>query len=827
MANSRGTTTRRRLMVVALTSFALADVGYAAPGFIESSSVNKGNIYSEISIRFRCKSQLLGHDPSGKTDVVRISIQPTTVCVGAPPTIALSRELLRPPGAEYFDLESIEYDGQLQGQETLRLVFEEEVTVDVRQAAGGDGVVVRVFSAPEQAEPPATVAGGGSESRRVDRDTLSGPRYVINLESSQQEPVAAVSATIDPGPDKELFVSEIEVDGQTWYRLRVGYFPSADVAARELSKFRKAYPDAWIDQARESESMSTVTAATGPAAAGADEDAAAPVGIDNTETSELMKEARHAMTAGELSRAIQLYTKVLRQPATAFHPDAQEYLALARERNGQLAHAKAEYEAYLEAYPDSDGADRVRQRLAALLSGPVVAAASENGSPDDRPQAGSSPKKAGSEWKLSTYLSQYYRRDVNQMNDENEIVSQSSIYTDGSIDARKRGERFDIAARLTGGYRTDLLSEEDGGQGNDFRLSYAYVDVMDATTRIGGRLGRQTRNSGGVLGRFDGLNVSYDLTERVELQAVAGVPVYSTTRDDVVDRSFYGISATYGPVLDNLDVTAFYLQQDVEGLTDRQAIGGEMRYFAQNQTIWAMVDYDIEFSEISSAFLQTSWRLPGNLSLTGLFDHRRSPYLSLGNALIGQPDQDFDALMASWTEEEIRRLALERSAAVSTITLGVNRPLTPKLQLGLNATRSSVEETAESAGVAAIPSSEYSYYSLDVVASSLLREGDVAIFNLRQSSSATTDILSINVDARFPFGRKLRFGPRMRIDRREIQADGSEEWIYSPGLRLQYRPARSMRLELTAGKEFSTRDMVQADLDRESYFIYLGYQWFK
>ena len=53
---------------------------------------------------------------------------------------------------------------------------------------------------------------------------------------------------------------------------------------------------------------------------------------------------------------------------TVFSKEAQEYLGLARERNGQLAHAKAEYRIYLAKYPEGEDAQRVRQRLDALVT---------------------------------------------------------------------------------------------------------------------------------------------------------------------------------------------------------------------------------------------------------------------------------------------------------------------------------------------------------------------------------------------------------------------------------------------------------------------------
>ena len=425
-------------------------------------------------------------------------------------------------------------------------------------------------------------------------------------------------------------------------------------------------------------------------------------------------------------------------------------------------------------------------------------------------------------------MSQYYRRDVNQINDQDEIVSQSAIYTDASLDARRRGERFDFATRITGGYRSDLLGNDRGGTNNDFRLSYAYMNLADARSGLRGRLGRQTRNTGGVLGRFDGLNLGYELGDRTTLEAVVGQPVYSLSTSDPLDRLFYGISASIAPFGDNFDIGLFLLNQDVDGMTDRQAVGAETRYFGENRTLWGMIEYNPAFEEIGSAFLQASWRFAGDFTVTGLFDHRYSPYLTLGNALIGQPSQDFDDLLASLTEDEIRQLTLDRSAPTTTVTLGLSKALSPKLQLGLNATRSNIDAKPESGGVPATPESEYSYYSVDLVASSLFREGDVSIVSFRQSSTGTTDILSLNLDARFPLGRVWRISPRLRVDRRVILADDSEEFVYTPAIRLQYRVSQKARFQLDAGKTFSTREMIvmDQDIDRESYYLNLGYQLF-
>jgi len=825
--------------VIATVLLLLAGSATAATGFISAANVVRGDIYVELTIQFNCDVQYLSHEPSGRGDALRIQLEPTSICRGVSPTVANNREMHRPLSADVAHVQHIEYDGDSPGVKYLRVSFSEDVRFFVAPGRSRDSIVVRVFEQPQNTSQQR--ADAASESRQVQRPAAVVPKYVINLESSQRYPATGDIPVLELDEQHELHISEAIIDGKTWYRIRIGYFDTAEDASRALQGVRGLYPSAWIDQVRKQTGTTvaaTVTRATVRPPAVAPVAPVAPVAqttatvatktstSTNTSASsekieQLMLDGRRAMTKGELSRAIQIYTKVLQQPPSEYQAEAQEFLGLARERNGQIAHAKAEYGRYLDVYPDTEGAERVRQRLSTLLVGAGSTAARESTNATNNRQA----IRKASPWKFRTFFSQYYRRDVNQLNDQDEVVSQSSIYSDVTIDARRRGERFDFSTRLTGGYRSNLLDEPQQS-GNDLRLSYFYVDMLDSRTRIRGRLGRQTRNTGGVLGRFDGLNLSYALTERLRFDAVAGEPVFSTASNSAESRQFYGLSSNFSPFSESLEFGLFYIQQTIGGMTDRQAVGAEVRYFGENKSLWGSADYDTSFSELGSAFLQASWRLPGNFTISGVLDRRRSPFLSLANALLGQPIQDFATFSRTLPEAELRQLALDRSAKTNSATLGLSRPLTPKLQFNINANISTVDAVPAFGDAPAMPEAEYSYYSADLVASSLFRQGDVGILSVRYSTSDSADVYSINLDARFPIGRAFRINPRLRVDYREISSDQSTQWIYTPGLRMQYRIGRRGRLEFEAGKRFSMRQMNDTDMDQESYFISIGYQLF-
>ena len=796
----------------------------AGPGFIGSSRVSinapGADSLASIEIHFNCKAQYSRHDPHGSGDRVRIFLEPTSICNGVSPLVAKSRSRLRPFNADSAHLVELEYDGENAGGPVLTLSFSKPVAFDVEMSGISFDVIVHVRESALQALPADSVQTAPTvPHRQVARPKPITPDYVINLASFRRIPTIADAPNLQLTASQRLFYSDAIVDGTMWYRLRLGNFDSPGSARDALVGLTSSFPGAWIDELEANANETDLTVAvrefSEPQGTQADN------GIATSKIDSLMEDARRSMIAGDTSKAIQIYTKVLQLPESARHPEAQEYLALAREKKGQTAHAKAEYQRYLSLYPDSEGAARVNQRLAALLA---------SNQPANQPGSTSSTQSGRrvanrSDWRIQTYFSQYYRRDVNQPDDREEIVSQSALYSDVNFDARRRGERFDFSSRLSAGYRSDFL-DTVSNSGNSTRISYAYADLADAVTGLRGRIGRQSRNTGGVLGRFDGINLGYQFNEKVLINTVIGKPAYSSSDGIDSSRSFYGASVNYGPVLENLDLGLFYIQQDIENVRDRQAVGGEFRYFGDKQSLWGMVDYDLHFGELASAFLQGSWRFESRLSIHALANKRGSPFLSTGNAIIGQPVSTFAELTNIFSADELSQLGKDRTAASTNYSVGLSYPITQKLQINSDIGQSTIDATPASGGVLATPGSTYSYYSGSLLASSLLKEGDVTIFSLRYSDSETAQIISMTIDSRYPFGRTWRVNARLRVDNRQLASNGSEQWLFTPGIRIQYRRSQKFRLEFEAGKLFSQQDSVIISQDRESYFVNLGYQAF-
>jgi len=626
-----------------------------------------------------------------------------------------------------------------------------------------------------------------------------------------------------------LYTTSYTRDGRVWYRLRLGFFATAKEAARRQAELEPFFPGNWVTRvAWEERSHSADTAMVPPgAAASSAPSAPAPsrkapaegsAGISKERLDELMESARQALAEGHYADAIRTYTKVLEYPEHARSRDALELLGLARERNGQAAHAKAVYERYLARYPEGEASDRVRQRLAGLLT-----------AREPLPEKLRAPKEQteAAQWDTFGGLSQFYRRSTFTDPLGTTRVVQSSLATDLDLTARRRTERLDLRTRLSAGYVYDLLSD---GPGNDRRVSSLYAEASRRTSNLSARLGRQSRSTGGVLGRFDGLLLNLGFLPRTSLSLVGGYPVESSTIMRVqTDKVVYGATLNLGTFAEAFDMNVYYVAQQVDSVADREAVGGELRYFRPTRSLFTLVDYDILFEALNTFLLVGSWTTGTGTTWNLTLDERKSPVLTTSNALIGQPLADsVDALLATGlTEEQVRQMALDETSTQRSATLGASTPLNSKFQLSGDV---NVSEGTGTQGVSfpvivdPIASSHAYAVSTDLTGSSLITSGDIAIVGLRYTNTESSNTSSVNLNTRYPIGRTWRVNPRVRFDFRRNERDGTDQWTTSPSLRLEYRALRRVQFEVEASGEWSTRHLT-VDTERTSaFFLSAGYR---
>jgi len=788
---------------------------------------DRSTIHIHLNIPVRYKS----HAPGQSGDLLRINVEPVP-SPGLAEDILFGRESIQWSADKQVPLFEVVYESEGFSATTITLRFQDEVEFEVQQTSDFRSIDVAIkHSANRNADAEHAV----QESRPAASGTESYT-YAINLLSS----LAPVSTNSLPDLEAlrayRVYTTDFQKDGQTWHRLRLGFFRSEGEAAAARKELKAYFPDAWITAVTADERLHSDAALPGSSLPGAatipgdiSEAAGISPGPEPVQTpgpgrvspgqlDALMEAARQKMTAQDYAGAIRLYTKILQYPETGVSRDALEYLGLSRERNGQVAHAKQAYEDYLKRYPEGAGAERVSQRLAALIT------ASKK--PRGKLRTVKARRDQDSSWDIYGGFSQFYRRDVNTSNidEDNELttVSQSSVSSDMDITGRMRNENYDLRTRFTGGYLHDFL---DDGSGSETTVSSIYFDARDKKHDVSMRLGRQSRSTGGVLGRFDGLLLGIPLGSIASLSPVGGFPVDSSTDGFDADRYFYGLTLEFDGFADGWDANAFVIEQRVDSITDRRAVGSELRYFDPTRSFFNLVDYDIYYNKLNIWQFLGNWTAPDRTTVNLVLDYRNSPILATSNALIGQTASSIDDLLDSFSKSEIEDFARDRTATNKLATLGASRPINEKLQLSGDVTVTNLSDTDASAGVEAVDGTGNEYfYNFQLTGSNLIKTGDIAILGVRYSNASTTKTTSLSLNTRYPFSRELRVNPRLRVDFRKNNTDDTNQLIYRPSMRLTYRVKRRFQLEVEAGGEWSDREIVDGSEKDRSYFAIAGYR---
>ncbi len=834
------------LLLAALTICATAD---AQDRYVEDIQVSRTGTTAEIIVDLACPMRWISDVLTGDAaqPILEVRVSPFESCRRLGSGSGIASEAYRPVGGRLAALVEVEYESLGLGDDILFFRFEQAVAYSISQSSDLQHVIVTVSApgtltsgapapiGPGVAAAPAAAAPGGNaaapSSQLPVNVSVRAPRlaadFVINLQSTREPVEQGLIDSIAVTGDRKVYVSEITQNAQTWYRLRMGFFASEADAAAVLEPLRGQFPRTWIGRAQASEIASAASTDFAPGgivvesvAATAVVAAATPratesAGVPMERIEQLMDAAETAMLDRRYDDAVTLYTQLLAEPGL-HQQTARENLGLARERLGQLERASAEYRAYLAEYPDEPGTARVAQRLESLATARAA----------PRAALRSAAALTESPWDFVSGFAQYYRRDVDTFDtDREDVIGLSALFTDVDVAARRDGERFDLSSRISASNFHDLAGEEYSAPADQTRVSYAYFDMIDTQLDWTLRVGRQSLHNWGVLGWFDGVHASYAVKTDQRVHFMSGFPVEST-RDEVdTDRDFFGFAWDFDALIGDADLSVFLNNQQIEGIDARRAVGAEVHYSTQRGNVTTMIDYDIDYAELNSILTLAAWRLSGRTTVSGLVDVRKSPILSTRNALIGQPVTTIEELLLVWTEDEIRQLALDRTAQTTTLTLGVSQSLGERFQLNVDLTATEIDGTISSAGVPALPGTgAQTYLTTTLVGTGILGRNDVQMLNFRTGQGDDFETTYLAWDARFPVGQRVRLNPRIRAAVRDGVMDGTTRESVNAGLRILFNTRQHFRFELEIGVDQLRRSTATTELTTSGYYLNLGYR---
>jgi tetratricopeptide (TPR) repeat protein len=562
----------------------------------------------------------------------------------------------------------------------------------------------------------------------------------------------------------------------------------------------------------------------------------------------LLAQGRDHITAGEYILAIQKLNRLLTLPRNKFTDDAIEYIGVARERGGQFELAREMYENYLRVNPDTEGAERVRQRLASM------AGASAEPTPALRPaQDKVAPVKT-----VFGSLSQTYHRTESTTS---ATSTQPELFTDAQrilinyldLNARYQGGDYDNRVVLRDQHTYNWLDTSQ----NEHRVTAAYLELKDKKRDYSARFGRQPGNTGGVLGIFDGASATYNISPSWHISGSTGVP-----KENKLDaqRYLYSVSTDFGPLAQHWYGGLYYVYQFVEGVEDRNAVGAEMRYFEPGHSVYTLFDYDLSYSALNIAVLQANWQTESNTSYNLLLDHRKSPALQASNVLNGASVLEnpadpmnntfiipsYSLLSSRYTYAELREFARLHTPEANFYDFSVSRPVSPRLQLGGGINMYNFSESAETPIASFVPGTGNTFvYSLRAIGTGLVFDKDISILTLSHTSGDTLDGNGIVLSNKSIFKNKWTFDVDLRLSKQNSRfpetttitptgplttaATDTDNTLVSPTVRFGYRMKQTAVFEIEYGQDRTrSRDLININSEEtvtKTMHYSVGYRW--
>jgi len=360
-------------------------------------------------------------------------------------------------------------------------------------------------------------------------------------------------------------------------------------------------------------------------------------------------------------------------------------------------------------------------------------------------------------------------------------------------------------------------------QDNDNRLNAAYYDFQDKQLDYGFRLGRQPGNIAGILLPFDGATLNYGITPRWRTNMRVGqlVDYYTDYKKD-----FWSVSLDMGPFAEHWTGSVYTMQQKDKdsGLSDREAVGTEIRYLDQRRSFLTLIDYDTSYDVLNIGTLQGTWQTESKLSYNFLVDQRKSPPMMTTNALIGETVTTLEALRRTFTEEQIRDMAVARTATIKQYQLGVTYPIS-NWQLSGDVQLFNVSDTKTINGIDGVDGTGDQYtYSLQATGTGVFGKRDSLTVRGSYITADTLDGYGLSVFQRSLLGQHWTVDLSLVYYDQTLDPD-THTTRTVPTVKIGYRIKPNLVFEVEYGVEKTTSESDFQNQDTTRHFGTIGYRW--
>lgn len=553
------------------------------------------------------------------------------------------------------------------------------------------------------------------------------------------------------------------------------------------------------------------------------------------EAMRLLGSSQSALLNDRTEMAIGTLNRLLELPPNMQSQVAQKLIGEAREKNGEYAKARVEYETYLKLYPNATDIKEVKNRLLGL-------SAMETAKPV-KVVTTRTPKKFVADEKMAVFgsLAQYYYKGIAHTDTMDatgaaptsssvSLTDQSMLISSFDITGRQRSETTDTKIVFRDSYNANNLP----GKPRVNRVSAAFFEQGARDKSYMYRLGRQSGSSGGVPGRFDGAVAGYSFNPTWRINGVMGIPVEFTSGGE--SKKFVGVSADLTRLPEQWSGSGYFVEQRAGGFADRRAIGAEAHYFDAKRNYMSQLEYDALFKEINIGTFQGNWTTEAGDNYFMIADHRKSPSLELANALSNQTVQTLAELLAQpgMSMDTLRADAKALSANSNMLMVGMNRPYTPNVRLGGDFRITNTSGTGATTGVttgttstgqpASSGSGNTYTYSLQATGNNLFFENDLGVMSASYIQAQSYKAQSLAFNQVETFRQYWRLDLALLLYNQKDN-DGTRQTKFVPSLKLNYRLNNSVNFEGEGGIEANHTSSATRDDKTRRKFFYLGYRW--